>query len=316
MDTPTRSFRFDRWWGLAAGIAFAIGDTLFAHWADSASDQRPRRAFLTGCYFGSSFAMLGFGLGWLVEARRHERAQAAIIRTQVGEITATRQRLAQQEKLAALGELATAIAHEVRNPLAVIRSAAQGLAETERPDGAAIHHATDFVIAEIDRLTSVVNALLAFVRPPKVAAGIVAVDDLFDRALLLARDDLDAKGIRVARGETGRVPARRRRRPLARCSSGSSRTPSRRCRPAKVGLGARAARARSRSTSPTGPDRPDVRERVFNPFFTTRPRPGLAVVARQFIEASGGTVAAGDRAGGGARFTLRLPTGRGATKAA
>jgi two-component system sensor histidine kinase HydH len=324
MDTPTRAFRFDRWWGLAAGIAFAIGDTLFAHWAGFRFQINGRDAtFLTGCYFGSSFAMLGFGLGWLVEARRHERAQAATIRAQVGEIAATRQRLAQQEKLAALGELATAIAHEVRNPLAVIRSAAQGLAETERPDGAAIRHATDFVIAEIDRLTSVVNALLAFARPPKLAAGIVAVDDLFDRALLLARDDLDAKGIRVARGETGRVPALAADPDLlcqvllGLLANAVEAVPA----GGEVGLAARAADARTVEIDVTdsGPGiRPDVRERVFEPFFTTRPRGtglGLAV-ARQIIEAHGGTIAAGERAGGGARFTLRLPAGRGATKAA
>ena len=104
MDTPIRRFRFDRWWGLAAGIALAAGDTLLAHWTGFRFQINGRDAtFLTGCYFGSSFAALGFGLGWLVEARRHERAQAAIIRTQMGEIAATRQRLAQSEKLAALG---------------------------------------------------------------------------------------------------------------------------------------------------------------------------------------------------------------------
>ena len=208
MDTPTRSFRFDRWWGLAAGIAFAIGDTLFAHWAGFRFQINGRDAtFLTGCYFGSSFAMLGFGLGWLVEARRHERAQAAIIRAQVGEITATRQRLAQQEKLAALGQLATAIAHEVRNPLAVIRSAAQGLAETERPDGAAIRHATDFIIAEIDRLTSVVNALLAFARPPKVAAGTSPSTTCSTARSSSPATISTPRGSASRAGETGRVPA-------------------------------------------------------------------------------------------------------------
>src|SRR5262249_60871109 len=90
--------------------------------------------------------------------------------------------------------------------LPAIGSAGPALAETDRPDDAAIRHATGFVIAEIDRLTSVVTALLAFARPPKLAARTVAVGDLFDRALLLARDDLDAKRIRVLRTD-GTVPA-------------------------------------------------------------------------------------------------------------
>jgi two-component system NtrC family sensor kinase len=55
----------------------------------------------------------------------------------------------------------------------------------------------------------------------------------------------------------------------------------------------------------------EIRGRIFEPFFTTRARGtglGLAV-ARQIVEAHGGRIEVGDREGGGARFTLTLPTG-------
>ena len=64
------------------------------------------------------------------------------------------------------------------------------------------------------------------------------------------------------------------------------------------------------SVSDEGPGiAPELRDRVFEPFFTTRADGtglGLAV-ARQIVEAHGGHIDVGERAGGGARFTLRLP---------
>jgi signal transduction histidine kinase len=63
---------------------------------------------------------------------------------------------------------------------------------------------------------------------------------------------------------------------------------------------------------------PELRGRVFEPFFTTRPRGtglGLAI-ARQIVEAHGGHIAADDAAGGGACFTIALPAARGAALAA
>ena len=56
---------------------------------------------------------------------------------------------------------------------------------------------------------------------------------------------------------------------------------------------------------------PQDRAKVFEPFFTTRAEGtglGLAV-ARQIVEAHGGRIDVGDGAGGGARFTVRLPVG-------
>jgi signal transduction histidine kinase len=68
-----------------------------------------------------------------------------------------------------------------------------------------------------------------------------------------------------------------------------------------------------------GPGVPEeIRTRIFEPFFTTRTRGtglGLAI-ARQIVEAHGGTIEVGDRAGGGARFAVRLPAARGTAVAA
>src|SRR5437867_2973564 len=158
-------------------------------------------------YFGSSFALLGFLLGHVLEGRRRDQRAAELIRTQMEAIAAARARLAQSEKLAALGQLAASIAHEVRNPLAVIRSAAQGIGETLPAGDDEGRRACSFISAEIDRLNSVIGSLLALARPLRLAPRAVPVRDLLDRALLLAGEPLAAKQIRVRRSEPRDLPA-------------------------------------------------------------------------------------------------------------
>src|SRR5262245_20758630 len=120
IDDGTRRLRY---WGAAAGTVLGIVDTATL-WVLGTSFQMNGHdvTLVVAGFFASSFALLGYLVGYVLEGRRRERQAAE-------EIAAARARLAQTEKLAALGQLAATIAHEVRNPLAVIRSAAQGLTE-------------------------------------------------------------------------------------------------------------------------------------------------------------------------------------------
>src|SRR4029079_16924913 len=91
-----------------------------------------------------------------------------------------------------------------RNPLAVVRSAAQGLTETLPAGDADGRQAAAFIIAEIDRLSNVVSSLLAFARPLRVEARAVSLESVLDRALALAGETLAQKHVRlVNQADTG-----------------------------------------------------------------------------------------------------------------
>jgi two-component system sensor histidine kinase HydH len=311
-----------RWWGLAGGVLLAAVDTLTAVALGFTFEVNGRDAtVLAGLFFGSSFALLGFLVGYVVEGRQRDREAGAIIQAQSEALQATHSRLAQSEKLAALGQLATAIAHEVRNPLAIMRSAAQGMLEGTPPPGPEAVRACTFIIAEIDRLSNVVTSLLAFARPLQLRPRRIDVDELLGRTAALAREEY-GDAVRLVRDQAGRVPHVHGDPDLV-CqvllglvANAIEASPP----GAEVRLGVHASDdGVELAVVDAGPGvAPDVRERIFEPFFTTRERGtglGLAV-ARQIVQAHGGTIAVGDAPGGGARFMVRLRAARDMPEAA
>lgn len=310
----TKSIPRYRIWGLLGGIALGAVDTLMsrAFGIDYRVNGRDAWLLVAG-FFGTSFALLGYLLGVVLEGRARDRAQAERIRAQEEDLAAARARLVQSEKLAALGQLAGAIAHEVRNPLAIMRSAAQGVLEDARTPSAEIQRGCEFIIAEIDRLHSVVTSLLAFARPLPLKRGTVRVEELFDRTEQLAREELAGTRIRLARRIGDALPI----------IDGDSDLL---CQ-ALLGLIANANEAMADggeivleasacsggveiAVADSGPGIPaELRSRVFEPFFTTREKGtglGLAVV-KQIVTAHAGSVSVHDRPGGGTCFVLRLP---------
>ena len=100
------------------------------------------------------------------------------------------------DKLASMGAMAAALAHEIRNPLGSIRGLTQLLEEEFREDEKGKTY-TRTMIKEIDRLNGVVSNLLNFAQPGNLQIMECDVNDLLEEALALARLETDKKKIVV-----------------------------------------------------------------------------------------------------------------------
>lgn len=105
------------------------------------------------------------------------------------------ERALRMERLAVLGEFASGIAHEVRNPLAAIKTSVQALARREQePKRAQLLAAME---GEIDRLARVVSDLVDFGRPHPPVPRPVAVGELFRHVRGIIEPDAVARGLRL-----------------------------------------------------------------------------------------------------------------------
>jgi two-component system sensor histidine kinase AtoS len=113
-------------------------------------------------------------------------------------------RIVRMEKLAVLGEFATNIAHEVRNPLAAVKTTVQALSRREA-DERRLQLLAD-VESEIDRLARVVSQLLDFGRPRPPVPEEVGVRDILRRVMLLLEPEADNRKVSLsAQGDSDLV---------------------------------------------------------------------------------------------------------------
>ena len=101
----------------------------------------------------------------------------------VSDVKALTDQLIRADRLAAMGELTAGVAHEVRNPLGVIRASVQ-LLEDAQCDQRRIHEAAGIIKQEIDRLDRVIKALLDFGRPSTPTLVQTDVESVLDDVLL------------------------------------------------------------------------------------------------------------------------------------
>lgn len=103
------------------------------------------------------------------------------------------------EKMAAIGELAAGLAHEIKNPLASLSGSIQFLQEDLRydPDHGRLMH---IILREADRLSSLVNNFLLYARPPAGKIEAVALDKaLLETAELFEKDNSNNGGISITK---------------------------------------------------------------------------------------------------------------------
>ena len=225
---------------------------------------------------------------------------------------AQRERLVEAETLTAMGEMAAAIAHGIRNPLASIRSAAELAREEDR---AGANECLQDIIAQADRLGGWVRELLAASRSSGLTVGQVDLNHLIRESLEGASAELRRQGIELTLQE-GTLPSiRGSRAPLAHAFSSVISNAIE-----AMPQGGR-LRVQSRTTDKglieiavedTGVGMPArVARRAFRPLFTTKPNGvGLGLsLARRIVERHAGRIDLDSGAGRGTRVVFTLPTG-------
>ncbi len=222
-------------------------------------------------------------------------------------------RLAEGERLAALGQMAATVAHEVKNPLSAIKSIAQVMSEDE---GLKTQHARDLslIVGETDRLSNSVTQLLSFASKAPPASVPCHADELLRSVAGLFRADADERNIALQSTAVGDAALDGVQTAAVRDALSNLLLNALQATPAggRVtiesfcdGDGIHFA------VSDSGPGiNLELQARIWEPFFTTRQRGtglGLAIVRKRMEEADGTARLVPSRNGKGARFELRLP---------
>lgn len=224
-----------------------------------------------------------------------------------------RQEMRRQDRMAVVGELAAGLAHEIRNPVAVIRGAVDEMQSIEA-QGPMTEKLRAIALRESDHLNEIVSGFLDFARQPELKRETFDLRIVVDEVRELVERELAKNGQLAVLSHS----------PAAPCLVSGDAS---KIRQVCVNLGKNSVEAmRGKGTltitlrKSAGPLEllfeddgpgipPDLVDRIFEPFFTTKNSGvgmGLAVCAR-IITAHDGTISAATREGGGGAILVRLP---------
>src|SRR5215203_419966 len=219
--------------------------------------------------------------------------------------------LAERERLAALGRMAATVAHEIKNPLSAIKSIAQVMREDENLRDE-YERDLGLIVGETDRLSQSVTQLVSFARKESPAVQPLSVDELLRSVVDLFRANAREQGIVL--GYEIKVEAQLAGKAVSALRDALSNLLLNALQATPHGGKVELIAASSNgdlliSVRDSGSGVPaDLRERIWEPFFTTRQRGtglGLAIV-RKRVQEVGGTATLISGNGGGALFQLRV----------
>jgi two-component system sensor histidine kinase HydH len=231
------------------------------------------------------------------------------------------QQMKEKDRLAALGEMAAGVAHEIRNPLGSIKASAQYLSETaDQPEGR--REFLDIIVDEVDRLNRVVSSFLDYARPAHTDPDPIRVNSAVQLTLQFLRPECDAAevGLHITMDPDlpkVRIDIEHLRQVLinlvqnamqAMTGGGDIYVETRVQDRFRIGGGAR--RWAQISVRDTGPGiAPGLLANLFVPFVTTKQQGtglGLAI-SQRIVSEAGGRIDVRSREGVGTTFVVLLP---------
>jgi two-component system sensor histidine kinase HydH len=256
---------------------------------------------------------------------QQSRHQTQLYRELAERLAETNRRLEQaqaearrSERLAALGQLSAGLAHEIRNPLGVIKGSAEMLTQKLQASDELSRELAGYISTEVNRLSALVTEFLDFARPLHAQLQPGSVTAVLDRALEIVAFRWKGKPVRVERHyEDGlpQVPLDESLCEQAFLNLVQNAYEAMEEHGGTLRVEARMATVNGREgeqlvLADTGPGIPDaLREEIFNPFVTTKKTGvglGLSIVSK-IVDGHGGSIRVENSAQGGAVFTLFFP---------
>jgi PAS domain S-box-containing protein len=287
-------------------LGVAVADNLITRKAIRGSDVH----LLTSLANQAALAIDRAQLYREAQERAEELAQA------LEDLKAAERQLLVNARLATMGQVTAAVAHEIRNPLSTIggfaRSIVRDPQQVERNQRNA-----KIIVEEVDRLEELLSNLLDFSRPETVALQRVALWPLVQSVLEMTAEDREQAGVGLRTEAAEGLPAvdldphqfrqvlfNLLRNAVEAMPSGGTLTVA----------DARTERGVELSIRDTGDGiAAQSLEHIFDKFFTTKPTGtglGLAL-ARKILDAHGAQIEAHSSAGEGATFVIILPVPEG-----
>ncbi len=341
-----------------ANSEIVMGDPMVAEWghlktaiyaSDSQGDTRfshpivrllPHTSVLVQPMRWKGETIGGFGIAWLREHHRFTTdelrlaegiaLQAAVatensrlyegVKHQMAELKRAQAQLIQSTKLAAIGELAANIAHEINNPLTSVLGFASYLAERVQP-GEPMREELDLIQEEAGRARDIVRDLLHFSRQREFVPQVTDLNRVLAQTIAMVRRQGAFDAITLSEEYADELPPVEIDVPRIKqvflnlinnavyvMKNGGSLT----LRSSAVG-----DMVKVEVIDTGGGIAPEHLDRIFEPFFTTKPDvsgTGLGLsVSLGIVQSHGGTMEVKSEVGRGSVFTVKLPAKPGAT---
>lgn len=250
------------------------------------------------------------------EMRRHGLELERLVEQRTAQIRELEQERAETEKLAATGRMAARVAHEINNPLAGIKSAFHLIRDAVTPEHPHYNY-VGLIDREIDRIANIVQLMYRLYRPGQLQWSLIDIGSCIRDVVSLVALTADGRGVRIEISEDScprvRLPVGHIEQVLFNLIQNAlEASPDHGVVSITTGAGPTGAVV---CVSDRGLGVPEsLRNLIFEPFFTTKTEgnpAGLGLglsVTRSLIESIGGHVEYSDRPGGGAIFTVVLPS--------
>ncbi len=239
----------------------------------------------------------------------------SLLKKEMQKLTDRQEAIVESEKLAAVGRIASHIAHEIRNPLVTVGGYARRVEQLSRVGAKKeemIHSAAEVILKESERLEKVLSNVMDFTRPAPYIREFNSVNDVIKDTVDLLRNLFQERRIEIRLNLMDDIPLvksdfnQMKQVLLNLVQNAMDLTPQ----GGRIEIATCVEDTHVRiAVRDSGPGiKPDDMERLFEPFFTTKVTGvglGLAIV-KKIVTDHGGEITAANRPGGGAEFIISL----------